>query len=111
MTGGTINTIAGIGGLSGYSGDGGPATNAQLYGPTALAVDPAGNVFIADTNNCRVREINAATGIITTVAGTGNCTFTGDGLATSNGIYYPQGIAVDANDNLFIGDYNNRCAG
>ena len=56
-----------------------------------VAVDPAGNVFIADTSNCRVREINAATGIITTVAGTGNCTFTGDGLATSNGIWLPAG--------------------
>src|SRR4029077_17939482 len=95
-------------GLSGYSGDGGPATSALLNAPQALAVDPAGNVFIADTNNCRVREINAATGVITTIAGTGTCAFTGDGLATSNGVEYPQGLAVDANDNLFIGDYSNR---
>ncbi len=55
-----------------------------------------------------MREINAATGIINTVAGTGNCSFTGDGLAIANGIGYPQGLAVDANDNLFISDYNNR---
>lgn len=108
VTSGTINTIAGIGGLAGYSGDGGPATSALLNGPQAVAVDPAGNVFIADTNNCRVREISAATGIINTVAGTGNCSFTGDGLAVANGIGYPQGIAVDANDNLFIADYNQR---
>jgi hypothetical protein len=108
VTGGVITTIAGIGGLQGYSGDGGPATSALLWGPTAVAVDPTGNVFIADTNNCRVREINVATNIINTVAGTGNCAFTGDGLAIANGIAYPQGIAVDANDNLFIGDYNNR---
>jgi hypothetical protein len=108
VTAGTINTIAGIGGLNGFTGDGGPAANAQLYSPQAVAVDPAGNVFIADTSNNRVREINALTGIITTVAGTGNSTFTGDGLATSNTIYYPQGIAVDKNDNLFISDYNNR---
>ena len=108
VSGGVITTIAGIGGLQGYSGDGGPATSALLYGPTSLAVDPAGNVFIADTNNCRVREINVATNVINTVAGTGNCAFTGDGLAIANGISYPQGIAVDANDNLFIGDYNNR---
>ena len=108
VSGGVITTIAGIGGLQGYSGDGGPATSALLYGPTSLAVDPAGNVFIADTNNCRVREINVATNVINTVAGTGNCTFTGDGLAIANGITYPQGIAVDANDNLFIGDYANR---
>jgi len=108
VSSGTITTIAGIGGLAGYSGDGGPATSALLYDPSALAVDPAGNVFIADTNNCRVREVNAATGIITTVAGTGYCAFTGDGLATANGVEYPQGVAVDANDNLFIGDYSNR---
>lgn len=107
-TTGIISTIAGIGGLGGYSGDGGPAINALLYGPTALAVDPAGNVFIADYYNCRVREINAVTGIITTVAGNGNCGFTGDGLAVDEGVGYPQGLAVDANDNLFIGDYNER---
>jgi hypothetical protein len=65
-------------------------------------------VFIADTYNCRIREINAVTGTISTVAGTGNCAFTNDGLATSVGINYPQGIAVDANDNLFIGDTNNQ---
>lgn len=105
---GTITTIAGIGGLNGYSGDGGPATSALLYSPQGVAVDPAGNVFIADYNNCRVREISAATGNINTVAGTGNCAFTGDGLAVANGIGYPQGIAVDANDNLFISDYNER---
>ncbi len=108
VSGGTINTIAGVGGIAGYSGDGGPATNALLYNPYAVAVDPAGNVFIAEYSNCRVREINAITGIITTVAGTGGCGFTGDGLATSNALNGPQGIAVDANDNLFIGDTNNQ---
>lgn len=108
VTGGTITTIAGLGGLAGYSGDGGPAANAQLYNPYAVAVDPAGNVFIAEYTNCRIREINAVTGIITTVAGTGGCGFTGDGLATSTAINGPQGIAVDANDNLFIGDSNNQ---
>jgi len=108
VSGGTITTIAGIGALAGYSGDGGPATNALLYDPVAVAVDPAGNVFIADYYNCRVREINASTGIITTVAGNGTCSFTGDGVANENGVEYPQGLAVDANDNLFIGDYSNR---
>lgn len=107
-TAGIITTLAGIGQLPGYSGDGGPAANALLNSPTAVAVDPAGNVFIADYYNCRVREINAATSIITTVAGNGNCSFTGDGLAIDNGIGYPEGVAVDANDNLFIGDYNQR---
>jgi sugar lactone lactonase YvrE len=108
VTAGTINTIAGIGGLTGYSGDGGPAANALLYNPEAVAVDPAGNVFIADTSNSRVREINAATGIITTIAGTGSSTFSGDGLATSNSVYAPQGIAVDKNDNVFVSDYTDR---
>jgi HYDIN/CFA65/VesB-like, Ig-like domain/Cep192 domain 4/NHL repeat len=108
VTGGIITTIAGIGGLSGYSGDGGPATSALLNAPEAVTIDPAGNVFIADTNNCRVREISALTGIINTIAGTGSCAFTGDGLAVANGVEYPQGLAVDANDNLFIGDYSDR---
>jgi sugar lactone lactonase YvrE len=108
VTAGTITTIAGIGGLAGYSGDGGPATSALLNGPVAVAVDPTGNVFIAEYGNSRVREINAATGIITTIAGTGNSTFSGDGLATSNSVYAPQGIAVDKNDNVFVSDYNQR---
>jgi sugar lactone lactonase YvrE len=104
-TTGIITTIAGLPQISGYSGDGGPATSAMLYNPTATAVDPAGNVFIADYNNCRVREINAATGIITTVAGNGNCSYSGDGVAIDNSVGYPQGVAVDANDNLFISEY------
>ena len=108
VTGGIITTIAGIGGLAGYSGDGGPATNALLYAPTGVAVDPAGNVFIADYNNCRIREISATTGIINTVAGNGTCAFTGDGLAIDNGVPYPGGLTVDANDNLFISDYYSR---
>jgi hypothetical protein len=108
VTAGTISTVAGIPGRGGYSGDGGPATSAMLYEPDALIVDSAGNLFIADYNNCRVREVSAATGIITTVAGNGYCGFTGDGVATENGVAYPQGIYVDANDNLFISDYYQR---
>jgi hypothetical protein len=108
VSSGTITTIAGIGGGARLSGDGGLATNALLYQPTSIAVDPAGNLFIADYNNCRVREVSAATGIINTVAGNGVCGFTGDGLAIDNGVAYPQGVAVDANDNLFISDYYNR---
>jgi len=106
---GTINTIAGIGQRPGYSGDGGPATSAQLYYPSGVAVDAAGNVFIADTTNCRIREVFAATGVINTVAGTGSCTFTGDGPATEEAVNNPDGVRVDANDNLFIADtYNHR---
>jgi trimeric autotransporter adhesin len=108
VSAGIITTIAGIGGVAGYSGDGGPANNALLYDPTAVAVDKAGNVFIADYNNCRIRKVNATTGIITTVAGSGYCGYNGDGLGTSVGVGYPQGVAVDANDNLFISDYYYR---
>jgi hypothetical protein len=108
VSAGTITTVAGLPGRGGYSGDGGPATAAQLYEPDALSVDPAGNIFIADYNNCRVREVNAVTQIITTVAGNGTCGFTGDGVASENGVAYPQGLDVDANDNLFISDYYNR---
>lgn len=108
VSGGTITTIAGLPNRAGYSGDGGPATAAQMNQPTAIAVDPAGNIFIADYYNCRVREVNAITQIMTTAAGNGTCSFTGDGVATENGVGYPQGVDVDANDNLFIGDYFNR---
>ena len=65
---GTLTVVAGNG-FPGYSGDGGPATQAQLYNPQGVAVDHAGNVFIADESNCAVREVNAGTGNITTVAG------------------------------------------
>jgi hypothetical protein len=109
VTSGTINTIAGIGQRSGYSGDGGPATAAQLYYPYGVTADGAGNVYIADSNNCRIREITALTAIINTVAGTGSCGFSGDGPATEEQIYYPYGIRVDANGNMFIADtYNHR---
>jgi sugar lactone lactonase YvrE len=108
VSSGTITTIAGIAGIYGYSGDGGLATNALLNQPVAVAVDKAGDVFIAEYGNCRIREVNAATGIITTVAGDGYCGFQGDGFATSVGLAYPQGVAVDANGNLFIGDTNNE---
>lgn len=107
-TSGIMTTIAGVLGIPGVAGDGGPATSGLLNSPTAVAVDPVGNVFIADYNNCRIREVNAATGIITTVAGNSACNYSGDGIATSVAIGYPQGIAVDANDNFFIGDYYNR---
>ena len=107
-TSGILTTIAGILGTYGFSGDGGPATSALLYGPVAVAVDPAGNVFIAEYSNCRIREVNAVTGIISTVAGNGSCGYSGDGIATSVSINSPQGVAVDANDNLFISDYDNR---
>jgi sugar lactone lactonase YvrE len=110
VSGGTITTVAGtpqVGG--GYSGDGGPATNAKLNYPQDLKVDSAGNIYIADTNNHRIRKVSVASGNITTVAGNGAAGFSGDGIATQNSLYNPLGIWLDANDNLFIADqYNAR---
>jgi sugar lactone lactonase YvrE len=100
---GTITTVAGTG-TSGYSGDGGPAANAQLAGPSGVAVDGSGNLFIADTGNFRIREISAG-GIITTVAGTGEWGYSGDGgPATSAQLYSARGVAVDGFGNLYIAD-------
>ncbi len=101
---GTINTVAGVA-LSGFSGDGGPATSAALNNPTGMTVDSAGNLFIADLGNFRVRKVSASSGIITTVAGTGVSGFSGDGgLATSAGLSGPTGVAVDGAGNLYIVD-------
>ena len=104
---GTINTVAGNG-TAGYSGDGGLATAAELYYPNDMRVDAAGNVFIADTYNHRIREVNATTKVINTIAGNGGVGFSGDGPATENSLYYPSSLFVDANDNVFIGDTSNN---
>ena len=104
---GLMTTIAGNGG-TGYNGDNIPATSAELSYPEGIAVDSHGNVFIADTSNCRIREVS--NGIITTVAGNGTQGYAGDnGPATSAELYQPQGVAVDSNGNLYIADSaNNR---
>jgi sugar lactone lactonase YvrE len=104
---GTITTVAGSG-TAGFAGDGGPATAAQLSEPPGVAVDPAGNLFIADRLNHRVRMVAADTGIITTVAGTGTAGFGGDGgPATGARLSVPRGVALDASGNLFIADFGN----
>ena len=104
---GVIRTIAGSG-AAGFSGDGGAAILAQLDLPTALALDSAGNLFVADTRNHRVRRIAAATGVITTIAGNGTESFSGDGgLATAAAIDSPNGLALDASGNLYIADTHN----
>ncbi len=93
---------------SGFSGDGGPATSASLSYPASVAVDAQGNIFIADLNSQRVRRVDGATGIITTVAGNGTSGFSGDGgLATSAQLSQPGGVALDAHGNLFISDLGN----
>jgi sugar lactone lactonase YvrE len=104
---GVMSTVAGNG-IEGFSGDGGTATSAQLYSPRGSAVDAAGNLFIADYGNNRIRKVTPA-GVISTVAGTDTQGFSGDGgPATSAELYYPMGIAVDAAGDLFIADYGNN---
>jgi hypothetical protein len=105
-TSGTISTIAGTG-TFGFAGDGGPATLANLANPTAVAVDAGGNIYIADTNNQRIRKISGGT--ITTVAGNGTAGFSGDnGPGTSAMVSNPQALAVDASGNLYIADTSNN---
>src|SRR5256712_5835693 len=104
---GHIITVAGSG-APGLDGDGGPATSAQLRYPSSVAIDAAGNLFIADTINNRIREVAAGTGIITTVAGTGaTAVGGGGGPATSAPLSTSHCIAGDAAGNLFIADANN----
>jgi hypothetical protein len=107
MAAGVISSVAGNG-TSGYSGDGGSATAARLSYPQGVAVDSAGNLFIADTSNERIRKVTAA-GVISTVAGNGISGFGGDGgVATSAQLNFPQGVAVDSAGNLFIADSSNN---
>ncbi len=109
----TITTIAGNGNtgfLSGaYGGDGGAATAALLYYPSGMAFDGAGNLYIADSRNSRIRKIDAA-GIITTFAGTGVAGYSGDGgPATAAELSYPESMAFDAAGNLYMTDHWAAC--
>jgi hypothetical protein len=100
--------VAGNGTL-GYLGDGSAATSAELNGPTGLALDGAGNLYIADKGNNAIRKVTAATGVITTVAGDGTQGFSGDaGLATVAHLNNPNSVAVDGAGNLYIADSNNN---
>ena len=102
---GNIVTVAGTGD-AGYSGNGGPATDAKLNETTGVAVDSAGNLFIADYNNNVIREVKAGT--ITTVVGNGDAGYSGDGgSATDAKLNGPADIALDAAGNLFFTDNNN----
>jgi hypothetical protein len=104
---GVITIVAGGG--NNYRSDGGPATNAVMDNPFGVAVDGFGNLFIADTENCRIREVGT-NGIITTVAGNGTEGYSGDGKPATNAeLYGPCGVAVDGFGNLFIADtYSGR---
>ena len=109
---GIITTVAGNGTV-GYSGDGGPATSANIRlgsGGGEVAVDSAGNIYIADVGNNVVRKVTASTGIITTIAGNGTAGFSGDGgPGTSAELSWPDSVAVDGNGNVYIADTNNTC--
>jgi uncharacterized protein (TIGR03437 family) len=113
VSNGVISTVAGngFGGLyssGGFSGDNGPGVGAELGQPNGVGVDAAGNVYVADTLNSRVRKIS--NGVITTVAGSGTPGFSigSGGAATSAQLYYPSGVAVGASGNLYIADFGNN---
>src|SRR6185369_11329553 len=95
---GIITLVAGnAAAIFGNTGDGGPATVARLNFPEGAVVDAAGNLFIADTSNSAIRKVDASTGIITTVAGTGVAGYSGDGgAATAAQLSKPKSVAVDA---------------
>lgn len=101
-TAGIITTVAGNG-TNGYSGDGGPATSANLHTPWGLTLDDDGNIYIADHYNSVVRKVDAATGIIKTIAGNGTAGHSGDGgPATSARVAYPAAVAVDQARNVYF---------
>ena len=105
--GGTISTYAGTG-TPGFAGDGGPATAAQLSFPQGVALDSAGNLYIADSNNNRIRKVTPG-GTISTYAGTGLQGFSGDGgPAIDAQLWFPVGVALDSAGNLYIADQENQ---
>lgn len=106
---GVISTVAGTPGQFGFSGDGGPATNALLNFPIGVAIDAAGNIYICDNDNNRIRKVTAATGVISTIAGNGLAGFAGDGgVATAARFSEPRSVAVDKNGNVYIADSGNH---
>jgi uncharacterized protein (TIGR03437 family) len=106
--GGIISTVAGNG-RGGFSGDGGPALSASINIPSDVAVDGAGNLYIADAGNNRVRKVDT-TGTISTIAGTGTDGYSGDGgISTQAALNYPWSLTADPSGNIYISDrVNNR---
>lgn len=106
---GVITTVAGSG-ERGFAGDGGPALGAKLYFPHSLSLDGAGNVYVADAGNHRIRKVEAATGTISSIAGTGRTEFYGDGgPAKAAGLFTPRGVTRDREGNLYIADTQHGC--
>jgi sugar lactone lactonase YvrE len=108
LAGGSQAVIAGTGqsGICLYNGDG-AATTHNLCNPSGVALDSLGNVYIADTDNCRVRKIDTS-GNMTTIAGYSNCTFDGDGPPTAHALNLPSSVAVDAAGNVYVADTGNN---
>jgi uncharacterized protein YjiK len=106
VSGGTITTVVGTG-SAGFGGDNGAATAAALWLPSAVAVDASGSLYIADTNNQRIRKVTGAT--ISTIAGNGEELYAGDGGAgTAASLDSPTGVAVDASGKVYIADRHNQ---
>src|ERR1035437_4677053 len=102
-----ITTVAGNGTTT-YSGEGGAATASGLYFPEGVVIDVAGNIFIADSYHFCIRKVNT-NGIITTFAGNGTQSYSGDGgIANKAGLNLPSNLTLDASGNLFIADYGNQ---
>jgi len=109
LTAQTIETVVGDG-TAGFGGDGGPATAAQLNYPRDIEFGPDGRLFIADTDNHRIRAVDLTTGIIQTVAGNGDPGYAGDGgSALQASFHRPFGLGVDAVGDVYVADtFNNR---
>ena len=106
VSNGVVTTVAGDGSYA-YGGDGGPAIAASFSGPTGVAMDTQGNMYLADTGNNRIRMISG--GVITTIAGTGNNGYSGDGgPATAADFSFPSGLTVDAAGNIYVADLGNN---
>jgi sugar lactone lactonase YvrE len=103
---GAVTTFAGTGEY-GFSGDGGPAVQASLRDPSGVTVDARGNVYIADTGNGRIRRVGPD-GAISTFAGTGKYSFSGDGGPAAQAGLFPTGVAIDAKGNVYVADYLNH---
>ena len=103
---GAITTVVGTG-VAGFSGDSGPAVDAQIHRPFAIAIDKSGNLWLADSDNQRIRKVDAA-GTISTVAGTGVAGFNGDGQASAAQLSNPRGLAVDPAGNVLVADTTNN---
>ena len=109
LSSGVISTVAGSSTTSGYGGDGAAATAARLSIPEGVALDGSGNLYIADFGNQRIRKVDASSGNISTVAGTGTSGFSGDGAAaTAAQLNFPRGVALDGSGNLYIADTANH---